>query len=93
MNDFFDDLQRREERTRTETINGKEYTVQCTDPYGLWHIVNCEQPELDGTYTTVEAVWQAIHTYEKANALKEQLKADKNVTKRVATKSVNLLEA
>lgn len=71
MNDFFDDLQRRDDRVRKETINGKEYTAQCTDPYGMWHLKNCKTPELDGSYTSCESLWQAVHAYENANALKK----------------------
>lgn len=71
MDDFLDDLRRAEERRRTETINGVEYTAQCTDPYGMWHLSGKNVPEsLKGEYTSIEVLWKAVNAYEAAEKLK-----------------------
>lgn len=71
-NDFTEDLRRRDERVRTETFNGREYTIQCTDPFALWHIHGPVANELQGTYTTPERAWSAIKAYETAKASKAE---------------------
>lgn len=71
MTDFMEDLQRTRERFRTEVIGGKEYTIQCTDPYGLWHVCGTKVEALSGSYTGPETAFNAIRAYEDKKALEE----------------------
>lgn len=69
VEDFTDDLIRRDERIRTRTVNGVEYTIQCFDPYGHWRVVpkNGKAPAaIDGWYTESELLWKAVQAYEDA---------------------------
>lgn len=75
--DFTDDLAQTESRLRTKTFNGKEYTVQATDPYGHWHVVGTKVESLKGTYTTPERAFLACEIYENNKAKEEQAKLDK----------------
>lgn len=59
-------------RTRTKQVNGREYTVQCTDPYGLWHIKGNVAECLKGQYTGAEQAWQAINAYEAARPVPQE---------------------
>lgn len=78
VSDFFDDLARRDERVRTQTINNKSYTIRCTDPFGHWHIEGKSVPkELEGSFTTAERAWMAIKAYEDAAELNKSLKNTK----------------
>ena len=74
MQDFSDELNRAKERRRTEVVNGTEYTMECTDPYGMWHIDNCDVEELKGTYTSLEVVVKMIKAYEAGLALHNKAK-------------------
>lgn len=77
-NDFFDDLARKEERVRTQTINNKSYTIRCTDPYGHWHVEAKNVPvEISGSFTTAERAWMAIQAYEDGEELKKTAKNPK----------------
>lgn len=89
MKDFLDDLERTASRTRTLTVNGVEYTIQCTDPYGFWHIEDCPHPDLDGTWTSIEKVERSIAAYEAKKEAKVKASLPENKPKK--NKSETLL--
>jgi hypothetical protein len=64
--DFTDDLQRKEERLRTQTINGVDYKIQCKDPYGYWYFVGQVGEVLRGAFTGADLAWRAAEAYEAA---------------------------
>lgn len=71
--DYTDDIIRsREERIRTATFHGVEYTVQATDPYGFWHIVNAKSPKLQGNFTTSERALAICEAYENEKQKEKQ---------------------
>lgn len=68
--DFTDDLDERDSRTRSREVNGRTYTIQCTDPYGHWHVVGGGLPEvLKGSWTSIEKLWSQIEHYEANRAV------------------------
>lgn len=63
--DFDDDMGERDERSRTQNVNGTKYTVQCFDPYGAWKVMGSNVPnELKGNFTSQWAAFRAIEGYE-----------------------------
>lgn len=70
MKDFTDDLERTASRTREIDVNGTIYTIQCTDPYGHWHVVKCPHPDLEGTWTTAEKLERELAAYENKKTAK-----------------------
>lgn len=61
-------------KTRTVKINGREFKVKATDPYGLWTIAVTKgtlPKDLDGSFTTAElAITQIerwVHAYVPPN--------------------------
>ena len=75
--DFTSDLEQQAERTRTQEINGKKYTIQATDPYGMWHIESKSGPlpaSLEGTFTTMDKAWSMILAYETSKMVADAKK-------------------
>lgn len=65
LKEFQDTLMERDERVRTQVVEGTEYTIRADDPYGLWHVVSPKPPkDISGAYTGVNACWDAIKAYE-----------------------------
>lgn len=84
MNDYFDELLERDERTRSRQINGTHYTIKATDPYGHWHVekIADNHPLAKQTWTSAMRAWEAVQSYENAKAhLKSQIKEAKNKLK------------
>ena len=62
---IMEEIELARERKRVRTINGKKYTIRCSDPYGAWIVEGDDVPkELSGMFTGVENIWRAIESYE-----------------------------
>ena len=82
---FSDDLYRAQERIRTREINGTDYTVRCTDPYGHWHVEDKNGKRvIKGSFTTAEKAWEAIKALEvdKAKVVKPLIPDKKGPAKK-----------
>lgn len=57
MQDFFDDLEQLQSRTRFMSHNGFNFELECRDPYGFWFVTvkgMKKTPEvLDQSFTTI----------------------------------------
>jgi len=82
FHDFTDDLQRTEERRRSQKIGDKTYTIRCEDPYGMWFVEGTKDKSLDGKFTSAEQLWQHIKSFEDSKALL----AKNNNAKKTSTK-------
>lgn len=73
--DFTQELEDLNERIQKKTFNGREYVIQCTDPYGAWIVKKMGSggripEELKQNYTQTYTIWGAIEAYENKNKVK-----------------------
>lgn len=80
MQDFHDDLERVAARTTTIEYEGAKYTVKCEDPFGFWRVTGGAMAieDLQGRYTSLEAIEKAIIAWEKKKALLKIQNEDKD---------------
>jgi hypothetical protein len=69
---FFDELNERDQRVRSKIINGRKYQARCTDPYGFWHVEGSVAEDLRGSYNNIELLWKAVQAYENAKPIPKE---------------------